>query len=95
MMTPAECVAARSLLNWTQLQLAEASGTDAPAIRNFEDGRIAPVEANAEALRRALEAAGVRFVSEIGGGAGVRLRKLGGPHDEGKRPEGLDATNDD
>lgn len=77
MMTPAECVAARSLLTWTQLQLAEAAGTDASAIRNFEDGKIRPVEANAEALRRALEAAGVQFVSEIGGGAGVRLRRHG------------------
>lgn len=75
MMTPAECIAARSILGWTQLQLAEASGSDVSALRNFEDGRIAPVEANAEALRSSLEAAGVRFVSEIGGGAGVRLRR--------------------
>lgn len=94
-MTPAECSAARLLLNWTQLQLAEASGTDASAIRNFEDGRIAPVEANAEALRRALEAAGVHFVSEIGGGTGVRLRKPVGANDEGEQPQNLDAADDD
>jgi transcriptional regulator with XRE-family HTH domain len=77
MMTPAECLAARSLLQWSQLQLADASGADVSAIRNFEDGKLAPVEGNAEALRRAFEAAGVHFVSEIGGGSGVRLAVTG------------------
>jgi len=32
--------------------------------------------ANDIAVRRALEAAGVEFIDENGGGAGVRLRKL-------------------
>lgn len=72
-MSPAECIAARSLLQWSQFQLAEASGADVSAIRNYEDGKIAPVEGNVEALRRAFDKAGVRFVSEIGGGSGVRL----------------------
>jgi len=31
--------------------------------------------ANNEALRRALESAGVEFIDENGGGPGVRLRK--------------------
>jgi hypothetical protein len=31
--------------------------------------------ANDQAVRRALEAAGVEFIDENGGGAGVRLRK--------------------
>ncbi|WP_244488044.1 transcriptional regulator [Aureimonas sp. Leaf454] len=56
------------------MQLAHASGADVSAIRNFEDGRLAPKEGNVEALRRAFEEAGVQFVSEIGGGSGVRLR---------------------
>jgi ribosome-binding protein aMBF1 (putative translation factor) len=73
MMTPAECLAARSLLQWSQLQLANASGADVSAIRNYEDGKLAPNEANVEALRRAFEAAGVQFVTAIGGGSGVRL----------------------
>ena len=38
--------------------------------------------ANDLAVRRALEAAGVEFIDENGGGAGVRLRK---PHQPGKR----------
>jgi DNA-binding transcriptional regulator YiaG len=73
MMTPAECLAARSLLHWSQLQLADASGADVTAIRNYEDGTLAPNEANVEALRRAFEVAGVQFVTAIGGGSGVRL----------------------
>ena len=32
--------------------------------------------ANGLAVRRALEAAGVEFIDENGGGAGVRLKKL-------------------
>jgi hypothetical protein len=38
--------------------------------------------ANDLAVRRALEAAGVEFIDENGGGAGVRLRK---PHQAGKK----------
>jgi hypothetical protein len=33
------------------------------------------IPANARAIRAALEAAGVEFIPENGGGAGVRLRK--------------------
>ncbi|GGE01498.1 transcriptional regulator [Aureimonas endophytica] len=74
MMTPAECRAARALLEWSQLQLAEASGADVAAIRDFETGRLPPAEANVAALKGTLQNAGVEFVSEIGGGSGVRLR---------------------
>jgi ribosome-binding protein aMBF1 (putative translation factor) len=73
MMTPAECLAARRALQWSQMELATASGADVSAIRNYEDGKLPPQEGNVEALRRAFEAAGVLFVSEIGGGTGVRL----------------------
>ena len=38
--------------------------------------------ANDLAIRRALEAAGVEFIDENGGGAGVRLKK---PHQAAKR----------
>jgi hypothetical protein len=38
--------------------------------------------ANDQAIRRALEAAGVEFIDENGGGPGVRLRKA---HQHGKR----------
>lgn len=67
-----------SALQWSQLELANASGADVSAIRNFEDGKLAPQKGNVEALRRAFEAAGIQFVSEIGGGTGVRLYPVGG-----------------
>ena len=73
MMTPAQCRAGRALLDWSQLQLAEASGADAATIRDFETSKRPGVENNVEALQRALEAAGVGFISEIGGGTGVKL----------------------
>jgi hypothetical protein len=37
--------------------------------------RISLTAANDRAIRRALEAAGVEFIDENGGGPGVRLRK--------------------
>jgi hypothetical protein len=39
------------------------------------EGKIPVTSANEAALRTALEAAGVEFIDENGGGAGVRLRK--------------------
>jgi hypothetical protein len=44
-------------------------------------------------LRRALEAAGIQFIPENGGGAGVRLRKQMAPPDEDIRPEQLTSEN--
>ena len=44
-------------------------------------------------LRRALEAAGIQFIPENGGGAGVRLRKQMAPPDEGIRPDQLTSEN--
>ena len=69
--------AARALLRWTALDLAKASKVGVATIRRVEveDGEISATLANETALRRALEAAGVEFIDENGGGAGVRLRK--------------------
>jgi hypothetical protein len=44
-------------------------------IRNFESGKTLPVTNNLDAIQRALEAAGVEFIEENGGGPGVRFRK--------------------
>ena len=75
MMTPAQCRAARALLDWSQQQLAEASKIGNATIRNFESGRSTPQHATLALLRMTLEAAGVIFVPENGEGPGVRLRK--------------------
>src|SRR5689334_12492920 len=64
------CRAARGLLDWTQAQLAAASGLGLSTMENFEAGRSLPTEANRLAIQRALEAAGAVFLP-LGG---VRLR---------------------
>lgn len=77
MLTPAQSRAARALINWSQPQLAEASGTGVSTIRDFETSKRTPIANNIAAIRTALEAAGVIFQAEgeaIDGGAGVRLR---------------------
>ena len=75
----AQMRAARALLRWSALDLAKASKVGVATIRRVEviDGEISATTANEAALRLALEAAGVEFIDENGGGAGVRLRKPG------------------
>lgn len=70
--------AARALLDWSQQELADASGVSLATIRRIESDRgpdrsTAP---NREAIQRALEKGGVLFTPKDGhGGAGVRLKK--------------------
>lgn len=76
----AQLRAARALLRWSAVDLAKASKVGVATIRRVEtiDGSIPVTAANEAALRAALEAAGVEFIDENGGGAGVRLRKPSG-----------------
>lgn len=69
--------AARALLRWSQTDLAEASGVSLPTIKRLEatEGELGGRAATVEAIHSALENAGVQFIPENGGGAGVRLRK--------------------
>lgn len=53
-------------------------------LSRFEDGEGAPRPATIAAIRTALEAAGVEFIAENGGGAGVRLRKLFNVEENGR-----------
>jgi hypothetical protein len=75
----AQLRAARALLRWSALDLAKASKVGVATIRRVEviEGDIPVTSANEHAIRRALEAAGVEFIDENGGGAGVRFRKPG------------------
>jgi transcriptional regulator with XRE-family HTH domain len=72
--------AARSLLGWSQDDLAERSGVSKPTIGRLEsqDGQALGGRAETgDALVAALEKAGVEFIAENGGGAGVRMKKRG------------------
>jgi transcriptional regulator with XRE-family HTH domain len=73
--TPAQSRAARALLGITQGDLAGLSGASQRTIASFETGERQPIPSILAALQRALERAGVEFIEENGGGAGVRLVK--------------------
>jgi hypothetical protein len=68
--------AARALLRWEQKDLALASGVSLPTIKRLEakPGVLNAHGPTLNALSRALEEAGVQFISQNGGGPGVRLR---------------------
>jgi transcriptional regulator with XRE-family HTH domain len=75
-LTGEQLIAARGLLRWSQQDLADASKVSASTIKRLEKqaGPITAFAPTMDALRRALEAAGIEFIPENGGGAGVRLR---------------------
>jgi transcriptional regulator with XRE-family HTH domain len=79
MVTSAQIRAGRALLNWTVRDLAEKSGVHRNTITRVETEATSPGH-SLVAIRAALEAAGVEFIPENGGGAGVRLRR--------KKPDG-------
>lgn len=71
---PAQCRAARSLLSWRQDDLETASGVAKKTIADFERGARRPREATLTTIKSTFENAGIEFIDENGGGAGVRLR---------------------
>lgn len=78
MLTAEQVRAARALLRMEQKELAERAGVSLPSIKRLEqmEGTLTATRVSTiEAIRAALEKAGVRFIPENGGGAGVRLAK--------------------
>ncbi|MCV9937314.1 helix-turn-helix domain-containing protein [Boseaceae bacterium BT-24-1] len=75
--TGAQLRAARALLQMDQKSLAKLSKVSIATIKRLEptSGPIRAHILTIEALRRALEAAGIEFIAENGGGVGVRLAK--------------------
>jgi transcriptional regulator with XRE-family HTH domain len=71
---PVQCRMARAALGFGVRELAEVAKVSIDTIARFERGDELK-ERTIDALRRALEAAGVEFIAENGGGPGVRLRK--------------------
>jgi transcriptional regulator with XRE-family HTH domain len=83
-LSSAQIRAARALLRWSAEDLARQSLLSVATIRRAElaENDTAMTAANNVAVRRTFEDAGVEFIDENGGGAGVRLRE---PHQHGKR----------
>ncbi len=79
MITPAQCRAARGLLDWTQTELAARSGVGCSTIRSFENGRHGLMRSNRRMLLATFEAAGVMFLAADAEGPGVRLRDVAAP----------------
>jgi transcriptional regulator with XRE-family HTH domain len=78
MLTSAQIRAARALVGWSQPALAKASGLSLPTIVRMESaaGPGRSSAANVDAVRRALEDAGVVFVeADSSIGPGVRLKQ--------------------
>ena len=73
-MTPIQCRMARTALDWSSADLARAAEVGQATVTRFETGRDARMS-TVEKLRSAFEAAGIAFIAENGGGAGVRFRE--------------------
>ena len=74
MITPAQCLEARTLLNWSRARLAPRCGVSADTLRGFELGRLVPRRPKLEAIQHGLEEAGVEFTN--GSEPGVKLTRL-------------------
>ena len=71
---PVQCRMARSALGWGVRELAAAAKVSADTVARFERGDELK-ERTVEAIQRALEAGGIEFIDENGGGPGLRLKK--------------------
>lgn len=70
----AQCRAGRALAELSRDMLAKLAKVDAEAIERFERRLGKPDAATVNAIGAALEAAGIVFIPENGGGVGVRLK---------------------
>jgi hypothetical protein len=76
-LTSGQIRAARAFLRWRAKDLARESAVGVATIRRAEltEDETSMTAPNDLSIRRALEAAGVEFIDEDGGGPGVRLRQ--------------------
>jgi transcriptional regulator with XRE-family HTH domain len=76
MITSRQVRAARALLGWTQQLLADRALVALTALKRLESDRLSVRDATREAVRKALEAAGIVFLSSSRG-EGVMLVRRG------------------
>ena len=77
MLTGAQMRMARGYLRLSVRELAHAAGVSPATVKRMEevDGVPKALADNLAKVQRALEAAGVEFIPQNGGGAGVRMRQ--------------------
>ena len=73
-MKPVQLKMARAAVGWGVRELAKKAGVTANTVTRIENGADAK-QSTMDRLQHALEAAGIEFIQENGGGPGVRLRK--------------------
>jgi len=76
-MFPEQSRAARGWLGWSQEDLAQRAHVSLSTVRDFEKGRRTPIANNLDAMRRAIEAAGVQLQFEDGKAAGIAIGNTG------------------
>ncbi len=84
---------ARAALKIGIRDLARAAEVSPTTVTRIE-ADLPSNSATLRALQRALEAAGIEFIPENGGGAGVRLKHRTTPRDEGLHASKLTSEND-
>lgn len=62
------------MLDWSREDLAAKSGVSRPTLADFETNKRKPYERTLADIRRTFEDAGLEFISENGGGAGIRFK---------------------
>lgn len=74
MLSPEQCRAARGWLGWSQDELSKRARIGQSTLKDFEGGKRAPMRNNLEAIRHAIEAAGIRLTfADDGRPAGISV----------------------
>jgi transcriptional regulator with XRE-family HTH domain len=98
--SPAQCRAARALLNWSQSELGRRARVDTKTVADYERGATSPHFRTLEALARAFVAEGVVFIEPtdlIVAGVGLRAgseaaKRMGGDSASASKDNGMKAA---
>lgn len=79
-MSPEQSRAARGWLGWSQTELAKRASVSLSTVRDFENAHRVPIANNLDAMRRAIEGAGVRLLfREDGEPVGITINHSASP----------------
>lgn len=76
-LAPEQLRAARAWLNWSQDELAKRASVSLSTVRDFESGKRTPIKNNLEALRQAVEKAGIELLWADGEPFGIGRAEAG------------------